>query len=131
MAFPYLFRGALDTLATNINREMEMAAVKAIAALAHEPVPHEIKKSYGSNLSFGPAYILPKLGDHRLLFAVSMAVAKAAMDSGIARRGIASWSEYEEALRCHIERETHYRHHGRCNSEQLLHKRYNRGMNKL
>ena len=131
LAFPYLFRGALDTLATNINREMEMAAVKALAALAHEPVPHEIKKSYGSNLSFGPAYILPKLGDRRLLFAVSMAVAKAAMDSGIARRRIASWSEYEEALRCRIERETHYRHHGRCNSEQLLHKRYNRGMNKL
>ena len=131
LAFPYLFRGALDTLATNINHEMEMAAVKAIAALSHEPVPDDIKKSYGSDLNFGPAYILPKLGDHRLLYAVSKAVAKAAMDSGIARRGIASWSEYDEALCCRIERETHYRHHCRCNKEQQLHRRYNRSMNKL
>lgn len=131
LAFPYMFRGALDTLATNINREMEMAAVKAIASLAHEPVPDDIKKRYNCDLNFGPSYILPKIGDPRLLFTVSKAVAQAAMDSGIARRKIISWREYEEALHCRIERETHYCHHIRNNCEQQLHKRYNKGMNEL
>lgn len=131
LAFPYLFRGALDTLSTNINREMEMAAVKAISTLAHEPVPDSIKKSYNSNLRFGRTYLLPKPGDRRLLLNVSRAVAQAAMNSGIARRKIASWSEYEEMLRCRIERETHYCHHSHSNHKEQLHKRYNRGMNKL
>lgn len=131
IAFPYLFRGALDTLATDINTAMQQAAVKAIASLAHEPVPDEIKKSYGTDLNFGPQYIVPKIGDCRLLFSVAKAVATAAMESGIARRRIASWSEYEEALMCRVEQETHFCHHQHSNYKKQLHKRYNTGMNKL
>ncbi len=131
IAFPYLFRGALDTLATNINSAMQQAAVKAIASLAHEPVPDNIKKSYGTDLRFGPGYIVPKIGDCRLLTSVAKAVANAAMESGVARRKIVSWSEYEETLLCRMERETHYCHHTHHSSAEQLHKKYNTGMNKL
>lgn len=131
IAFPHLFRGALDTLSTDINSAMQQAAVKAIASLAHEPVPDNIKKSYGTDLHFGPDYIVPKIGDCRLLPSVAKAVANAAMESGIARRKIVSWSEYEETLLCRMERETHYCHHSHHSNRQQLHKKYDTGMNKL
>ena len=131
IAFPYLFRGALDTLATSINREMLTAAIKAINHLAHEPVPEEIKKLYNRELKFGRDYILPKMGDPRLLTTVSAAVARAAMKSGIARRAIQSWSEYEEQLHCRTHPETHHCHHPHNGGKEQLHKRYNKGMNQL
>ncbi len=131
IAFPYLFRGALDTLSTTINTAMLWAAAKAIASLAHEPVPEQIKKQYNSPLHFGKEYILPKINDERLLFAVTQAVAQAAMESGVARRRIASWKEYEEMLHCRIERVTHYRQHPHIGGKEQLHKRYNKGMNKI
>ena len=130
-AFPYLFRGALDTLATDINHNMQVAAVKAIAALAHEPVPDKIKKRYGSALTFGKEYIIPKIDDNRLLYNVSAAVAQAAMESGIARRSIVSWSEYRETLHCRVERETEHTHHMMHYREKELHKRYQKSINKL
>lgn len=131
LAFPYLFRGALDTLATDINIDMQLAAAKAIAAIAHEPVPEEINKRHGSPLHFGESYIVPKIDDPRLLPEVSKAVALAAMKSGIARRHIASWSEYCETLLCRVERTTHHSCHAHLNNKEQLHKRYNTGMNKL
>lgn len=131
IAFPYLFRGALDTLATTINLEMQLAAVKAIASLAHEPVPDDIKKQYGSDLCFGKEYIIPKMNDGRLLFSLAKAVAQAAMKSGVARRKIASWEEYEEMLRCRIERITHHRQHPHDGGREQLHKKYCKDMNKL
>ena len=132
ISFPYLFRGALDTLATNINQDMEIAAVKALVELTREPVPDKIKKLYNSDLKFSPDYILPKIGDNRLLLTLSEAVARAAINSGIARRKIASWSEYRENLQCRIERDTHYRHHLHHNNEnKVLHKNYKKSMNKL
>lgn len=98
LAFPYLFRGALDTLATNINEEMKIAAAQAIAHIAHEHVPHDIEEKFGGRFVFGKEYLLPKPGDKRLLTEVSSAVAKAAIQSGIARRNIASFKEYALTL---------------------------------
>lgn len=98
LIFPYLFRGAMDTLSTTINTQMQMAAVKAIARIAREPADREIEKKYGKKFTFGQEYLLPKMGDKRLLTEVSSAVAQAAMDSGVARRGIASFSEYRNGL---------------------------------
>ena len=131
IAFPYLFRGALDTLATCINTEMQLAAAKAIAALAHEPVPDEAKRRHGCNLNFGKEYIIPKIDDRRLLPEVSKAVALAAMKSGIARRPVASWDEYCETLLCRVERVTQHCAPTHRNDKEQLHKRYNTGMNKL
>ena len=86
LAFPFLFRGALDTLATQINDEMMMAAAKALAQLAKEDVPESVLKAYGvENLKFGPEYILPKPFDPRVLFYVAPAVAEAAIKSGVAQ----------------------------------------------
>ena len=100
IGFPYIFRGALDCGATTINEEMKLAAVKAIAALAKEQVPSVVNKAYNmTDLKFGCDYILPKALDPRLLTWVSPAVAKAAMDSGVARRPIANWEAYEEKLK--------------------------------
>ena len=100
IGFPYIFRGALDCGATSINEEMKLAAVKAIAALAKEPVPSVVNKAYNmTDLKFGCDYILPKALDPRLLTWVSPAVAKAAMDSGVARRPITNWEAYEEKLK--------------------------------
>ena len=111
---------------------MEIAAVKALVELTREPVPDKIKKLYNSDLKFSPDYILPKIGDNRLLLTLSEAVARAAINSGIARRKIASWSEYRENLQCRIERDTHYRHHLHHNNEnKVLHKNYKKSMNKL
>lgn len=100
LGFPYIFRGALDCGATAINEEMKLAAAKAIASLAHQPVPESIKKAYqGEELAFGRDYILPKPMDPRLLTIVPPAVAKAAMASGIARKPISDFDTYVEGLR--------------------------------
>lgn len=97
--FPYIFRGALDTNATEINEAMKHAAVGAIAALAKEPVPEEVLKEAGvESLSFGPDYIIPIALDPRLLERVSIAVAKAAMESGVAHTPIEDWDEYRSYL---------------------------------
>ncbi|MCB1176604.1 MAG: NADP-dependent malic enzyme [Leptospiraceae bacterium] len=99
LGFPYIFRGALDVRATKINEEMKLAAVYAIAYLAKEPVPDSVNLAYNSrNLSFGKDYIIPKPIDPRLISIVSPAVAKAAMDSGVARKEITDWEEYKNSL---------------------------------
>lgn len=95
LGFPYIFRGALDVRATTINEEMKLAAVKAIASLVKEPVPDVVNAAYGlSRLSFGKDYIIPKPMDPRLLTVVSTAVAKAAIESGVARKTISDWDVY-------------------------------------
>ena len=100
IGFPYIFRGALDTASTAINEEMKLAAVKAIAALAKKPVPDIVNKVYHvNNLSFGRDYFIPKPVDPRLITEVSMAVAKAAIDSGVARKHIDDWDSYAAHLR--------------------------------
>ena len=100
IGFPYIFRGALDTRARTINDQMKIAAAKAIAALAKEPVPEDVLKAYNADsLAFGPDYMIPKALDSRLLETVSTAVAKAAMESGAARRPIKDWDKYKEHLR--------------------------------
>ena len=100
LGFPYIFRGALDTSARAINEEMKLAAVKAIAHLAKEPVPDVVNAAYKlKRTTFGRDYILPKALDPRLLTRVSCAVAKAAMESGVARREITDWDKYANHLR--------------------------------
>lgn len=99
LGFPYIFRGALDVRATSINEEMKLAAVKALAALAKEPVPEIVNIAYNErHIQFGSSYIIPKPIDPRLLVKVSPAVAKAAMDSGIAKHPITDWEAYENEL---------------------------------
>lgn len=99
LGFPYIFRGALDVKSTAINEEMKMAASKALAALAKEPVPEEVNIAYQAhNLSFGKDYIIPKPTDPRLISWVAPAVAKAAMDTGVARSPIKNWDNYKEEL---------------------------------
>ncbi|HIZ85506.1 MAG TPA: NADP-dependent malic enzyme, partial [Candidatus Coprenecus stercoravium] len=100
LGFPYIFRGALDVRATAINEEMKLAAVHAIADLAKEPVPSVVNEAYNlENIRYGRNYILPKPLDPRLLSAVAPAVAKAAIDSGAARRKITDWEEYGHHLK--------------------------------
>lgn len=100
IGFPYIFRGALDTRATAINEEMKLAAVRAIAGLAKKPVPDVVNEAYHvNNLTFGPEYFIPKPVDPRLITEVSMAVAKAAMESGVARKQITDWEAYKNHLR--------------------------------
>ena len=100
IGFPYIFRGALDTRATAINEEMKQAAVRAIAGLAKKPVPDVVNEAYHvNNLTFGPEYFIPKPVDPRLITEVSMAVAKAAMESGVARKQITDWEAYKNHLR--------------------------------
>lgn len=99
LGFPFIFRGALDVQATKINEEMKLAAVRALADLAKEPVPEIVSLAYKiGNISFGREYIIPKPFDNRLITNVSMAVAKAAMESGVARKHINNWTVYEEEL---------------------------------
>ena len=99
LGFPYIFRGALDVRATKTNEAMKMAAVKALAALAKESVPEQVNIAYGATkLNFGREYIIPKPFDHRLITIVAPAVAKAAMDSGVALNPITDWGKYEEEL---------------------------------
>ena len=100
IGFPYIFRGALDTHAKAINEEMKLAAVRAIADLAKQPVPDIVNQAYMVNkLTFGRNYFIPKPVDPRLITEVSMAVAKAAMDSGVARKQITDWDAYREHLK--------------------------------
>jgi len=99
LGFPFIFRGALDVRATTINETMKLAAVKAIAKIAKEPVPEEVNEAYGSrNLSFGREFIIPKPMDPRLLMAVAPAVAKAAIKSGVAQKKIEDWGIYKVEL---------------------------------
>lgn len=99
LGFPYIFRGALDVRATAINEEMKIAAVKAIADLAKLPVPEAVNLAYNQkNISFGKDYIIPKPLDFRLISHVAPAVAKAAIDSGVARHKIKDWEAYKEEL---------------------------------
>ncbi len=100
LGFPFIFRGALDVRATAINEEMKLAAVRAIANLAKENVPETVMKAYNeSNVEFGRTYIIPKPIDPRLIECVSPAVAKAAMDSGVAKHPILDWDKYRLELR--------------------------------
>jgi malate dehydrogenase (oxaloacetate-decarboxylating)(NADP+) len=99
LGFPYIFRGALDVRATKINEAMKMAAVKALAALAKESVPEQVNIAYGeTKLIFGREYIIPKPFDPRLISTVAPAVARAAMESGVALNPILDWQKYEEEL---------------------------------
>lgn len=99
LGFPYIFRGALDVRATKINEAMKMAAVRALAALAKEHVPEQVNIAYGATkLVFGREYIIPSPFDPRLITVVAPAVAKAAMDSGVALHPIQDWNKYEEEL---------------------------------
>jgi len=100
LGFPYIFRGALDVRATAINEEMKIAAVRAIAELARKPVPEAVNMAYNErNIKFGKEYIIPKPMDFRLMTNVSMAVAKAAIESGVARKTITDWDAYSEELK--------------------------------
>jgi malate dehydrogenase (oxaloacetate-decarboxylating)(NADP+) len=99
LGFPYIFRGALDVRATKINEEMKMAAVKALARLAKEPVPEQVNIAYAeTRLNFGRDYIIPKPFDPRLIVEIPPAVAKAAMESGVAQNPIKDWEAYKEEL---------------------------------
>ena len=99
LGFPYIFRGALDVQASGINEEMKLAAVRALAAIAKEPVPESVILAYNlKNLQFGRDYFIPKPFDNRLITRVSIAVAKAAMESGIAGRPINDFEAYEQHL---------------------------------
>ena len=107
IGFPYIFRGALDVHATAINEEMKLAAVYAIANLAKQPVPDVVNDVYKvNNLSFGRDYFIPKPVDPRLITEVSAAVAKAAIDSGVARKKIDNWDEYKNWLSVLLGQET-------------------------
>jgi malate dehydrogenase (oxaloacetate-decarboxylating)(NADP+) len=99
LGFPFIFRGALDVRATTINEEMKKAAVIALADLAKEPVPEQVNIAYGeTRLTFGKDYIIPKPFDPRLIAAIPPAVAKAAIESGVALSPISNWEHYEDAL---------------------------------
>lgn len=100
LGFPFIFRGALDVRAKTINEEMKLAAVKAIASLAKETIPEEVIEAYGEkNISFGKEQFIPKPLDPRLIYYVAPAVAKAAMESGVARNPIVDWEAYEMELK--------------------------------
>ena len=99
LGFPFIFRGALDVRATKINEAMKMAAVKALADLAKEPVPEQVNIAYGeTRLAFSREYIIPKPFDPRLISEIPPAIAKAAMESGVAKEPIEDWDKYKEAL---------------------------------
>ena len=103
LGFPYIFRGALDVRATEINEPMKLAAVHALAALAKEPVPDMVVKAYGADkIRFGRDYLIPKPLDTRLITTISPAVAKAAMDSGMAKNPITNWENYHDELQKRI-----------------------------
>lgn len=103
LGFPYIFRGALDVRATEINEEMKLAAVRALAQLAKEPVPDIVHKVYGEErIQFGKDYLIPKPMDPRLITVISPAVAKAAIASGVARKEITDWSAYHHQLQKRI-----------------------------
>jgi malate dehydrogenase (oxaloacetate-decarboxylating)(NADP+) len=103
LGFPYIFRGALDVRATTINMEMKIAAAEALAALAREDVPDEVAVAYGARPKYGPDYIIPVPFDPRLISWVPPAVAKAAMDTGVARRPIIDMDAYRQQLRTRLD----------------------------
>jgi malate dehydrogenase (oxaloacetate-decarboxylating)(NADP+) len=103
LGFPYIFRGALDVRATTINMEMKIAAARALAELAKADVPDEVAAAYGARPKFGPDYIIPVPFDPRLMSSVSPAVAKAAMDTGVARKPIVDMRAYSEQLRSRLD----------------------------
>ena len=104
LGFPFIFRGALDVRATGINDVMKIAAANALAELAREPVPEEVALAYGGlDQHFGPDYIIPAPFDPRLIEVVPMAVAEAAMKSGVARRPIADMAVYRAQLRARLD----------------------------
>jgi malate dehydrogenase (oxaloacetate-decarboxylating)(NADP+) len=98
MGFPYIFRGALDVRASSINEEMKIACAEALAKLAREEVPDEVTAAYGRKMKFGPDYIIPAPFDPRLITTIPAAVAKAAMDSGVARKPIENMTKYKQEL---------------------------------
>ncbi len=102
LGFPFIFRGALDVRATTINEEMKIAAAKAIAELAREQVPEEVAAAYGQKYQFGPDYIIPAPFDPRLMEMVSSAVAKAAMDTGVAQKPIEDFDAYRHSLKARL-----------------------------
>ena len=102
LGFPFIFRGALDVRATGINDEMKIAAANAIAELARDRVPEEVAVAYGTRHTFGPDYIIPAPFDPRLMEMVSVAVAQAAMDSGVATKPITDMNAYRETLRARL-----------------------------
>ncbi len=105
LGFPFIFRGALDVYATKINEEMKIAAAHALAELAHLPVPEYVCKAYNKEIiEFGPEYIIPKPLDLRVIEHVATAVAKAAIESGVARKEIKDWDEYKLILRNRVKR---------------------------
>ncbi|MCU0409098.1 MAG: NADP-dependent malic enzyme, partial [Bacteroidales bacterium] len=114
LGFPFIFRGALDVRASTINEEMKLAASKALAALTKEEVPYSVLRAYGlSSLKFGREYIIPKPVDSRLISTVAPAVAKAAMDSGVAKYPIKDWDAYRHSLDNRLS--DHIRKVGGCN----------------
>lgn len=109
LGFPYIFRGALDVRATKINEEMKIAAVHALARLAKEPVPEIVNMAYNEkSISFGPTYLIPKPLDPRLITTVSPAVARAAMESGVARKQITDWDAYNNELLARLGKESNF-----------------------
>jgi malate dehydrogenase (oxaloacetate-decarboxylating)(NADP+) len=109
LGFPYIFRGALDVRARTINEEMKVAAAEALAKLAREDVPDEVDRAYsGRRLRYGPEYVVPVPFDPRLISTVSVAVAQAAMDSGVARRPIPDMAEYRRALSGRLDPTSHW-----------------------
>ena len=119
LGFPFIFRGAMDVRATGINEEMKIAAVYAIAGLTKEDVPEVVNKAYKvENLHFGRDYIIPKPLDPRLIFHVAPAVAKAAMDSGVARNPITDWDAYKEELKERMGIENQLIHEVRVKAQQ-------------
>jgi malate dehydrogenase (oxaloacetate-decarboxylating)(NADP+) len=106
LGFPFIFRGALDVRASSISEGMKMAAAKALAALAKEPVPEVVRKAYGGkDFTFGRNYIVPKPFDPRVIEWEAVAVAKAACEEGIALHPITDWEGYQKSL---AERMAHY-----------------------
>jgi len=107
MCFPFLFRATLDTRSSEINEAMKMAAATALAELAREPVPSDVSRAYnGKKFEFGAGYIIPTPFDPRLIFTVPVAVAKAAMESGVAKIHITDWDEYKVGLRLRMVKTT-------------------------
>jgi malate dehydrogenase (oxaloacetate-decarboxylating)(NADP+) len=103
LGFPYIFRGALDVQATTINMEMKIAAARALAELAREDVPDEVAAAYGARPKYGPEYIIPVPFDPRLISAVPLAVARAAMDTGVARKPVIDMDGYRHQLRMRLD----------------------------
>jgi malate dehydrogenase (oxaloacetate-decarboxylating)(NADP+) len=104
LGFPFIFRGAMDVWAAKISEGMKMAAALALAALAKEPVPDEVRKAYGRDFEFGPEYIVPKPFDPRVIEWEAVAVAKAACDEGLAAKPITDWDAYSAGLRKRMEK---------------------------